>query len=69
MSTAVQSDLLTRKEAAAYIRKRPQTLALWHSTRRYAIPVIKVGRSAMYRKADLDAWLESRTISGDREQK
>lgn len=64
----IQSDLMTREEAAAYIRKRPQTLALWHSTGRYGIPVVKVGRSAMYRKADLDAWLQRRTVGGDSEE-
>ncbi len=31
-----QSDLLTRREAAAYLGVTPETLAVWASTRRYA---------------------------------
>ena len=67
MSTAIlsPSELLTREEAAAYLGVKPQTLAVWHTTRRHKIPLIKVGSKVRYRRADLDAWLESRTIGGD----
>jgi len=58
----IDSGLLTRREAAAYLGVTPDTLAVWFSTRRYPIPVIKVGHLAKYRKADLDRFLESRTI-------
>ncbi len=67
MSTALlsaPSELLTRDEAAAYIGVKPQTLAVWHTTKRYNIPLVKVGSKVRYRRADLDAWLESRTIGG-----
>ena len=57
-----QSDLLTRREAAAYLGVTPETLAVWHCTKRYPIPVVKIGRLAKYRKADLDAFIASRVI-------
>ncbi|SFA75081.1 DNA binding domain-containing protein, excisionase family [Collimonas sp. OK607] len=62
-----QSDLLSREEAAAYLGISPRSLAVWKSVGRYNLPVIKVGRLAKYRKSDLDAWLESRTIGGKSE--
>lgn len=61
-ATVPATDLLTREQAAEYIGCKPQTLAVWHSTRRYDLPVVKVGRLARYRRRDLDAWLESRTV-------
>ena len=41
--------LLTRKEAAEYLGVKELTLALWKSTKRYDLPVVKVGRLAKYR--------------------
>lgn len=58
-----QSDLLTRREAAAYLGVTAETLAVWASTRRYPLRFVKVGRLAKYRKSDLDAFITSRTIS------
>ena len=55
------SALLTRPEAAALLGVSTNTLAVWHCTGRYKIPVVKVGRSVRYRASDLYAWLESRT--------
>lgn len=54
--------LLSRKEAAEYLGLRPQTLATWHVTGRYHLPVVKVGRSVRYRLSDLERWLDARTI-------
>ena len=54
--------LLTRKEAAAYLGVKPQTLAAWHVTGRYNLPVVKVGRAVRYRVADLELWLAGRTV-------
>ena len=53
--------LLTRREAAEILGIRPQTLATWACTDRYALPTIRVGRSVRYRAADLEGWLKSRT--------
>jgi excisionase family DNA binding protein len=57
-----QAELLSRKEAAAYLGVTVQTLAIWKSAERYDLPVIKVGRLARYRKEDLDRFLDSRTV-------
>jgi excisionase family DNA binding protein len=54
--------LLTRKEAAEVLGVRPETLAVWHCTGRYKLPVVKVGRSCRYRLTDLESWLSARTV-------
>ena len=56
------TELLTRGEAAAYLDVQPQTLAVWASTKRYALRYVKVGRCVRYRKADLEAFLNARTV-------
>lgn len=57
------SEMLTPEQAAEYLGLKPQTLAVWRSTGRYSIPFVKVGRNTRYRKADLDKFLEQRTIA------
>ena len=57
-----KAKLLTRTEAAELLGVTVGTLAVWHCTGRYKIPVVKVGRSCRYRLADLEAWIESRTV-------
>ena len=67
MTTALlssPSELLTREQAAEYIGVKPQTLAVWHTTHRYNLPLVKVGSKVRYRKVDLDKWLESRVVGG-----
>jgi excisionase family DNA binding protein len=59
------SDLLTREQAAQYLGLKPQTLSVWACTKRYGLPYLKVGSLARYRRSDLDAWLQSRTVNGD----
>ena len=66
-SELLHSDLLTRGQAAAYLGVTPRTLAVWKSTGRYKLPCVKIGRLAKYRKADLDAFIEQRTVGGDRD--
>lgn len=61
MSMTAVDKLLTRGEAAQFLGVKEQTLALWHSTGRYALPVVHVGRSVRYRTRDLERWLEERT--------
>lgn len=56
----MKTDLLTRKEAAEYLRVSYGTLAVWASTGRHDLPYTMVGGRAMYRKSTLDAWLKSR---------
>ena len=58
------SDLLTRKQAAAYLGVTERTLAVWKCTGRYNLPCVKIGRLAKYRKSDLDAFIARRTVGG-----
>ena len=55
-------DRLPRTEAAAYIGVVPGTLEVWASTGRYDLPFIKIGRRVFYRRSDLDAFIERRTV-------
>ena len=51
--------LMTREEAAAYLQVAPGTLAVWACTKRYNLPLFKVGRRTVrYRRSDLDRFLE-----------
>ena len=63
IQTIIQSDrdLLDEKEAAEVLTLSPGTLSVWRSTGRYALPFLKIGRKVRYRRADLLAWMESRT--------
>lgn len=55
--------LLTRDEAAKFLGVSPITLGLWKSTKRYNLPVVKVGRLAKYRYGDLLDFIERRTVN------
>ena len=59
----MENNLLDEKQAAEFLTVKPETLSVWRSTGRYKIPFVKIGRRVRYRRADLDAWLESRTRS------
>mgnify|MGYP003491382956 CR=1 FL=1 len=56
-------ELFTREQAADYLGVKTQTLSLWACTGRYDLPFIKVGRSVRYKRADLDAFLDSRRVT------
>jgi excisionase family DNA binding protein len=60
MHTATD-ELLTRRETAEFLKLREQTLACMACQGR-GPAYIKCGRAVRYRKSDLDAWLESRTV-------
>lgn len=55
--------LITRAEAAEYLGVKPGTLEVWATNQRYDLKYIKVGRSVRYRIADLEAFIESRTVA------
>lgn len=57
--------LLSRVDAAKILGIHPATLAVWHSTKRHIIPVVKVGARAMYRAADIEAFIKSRTVGAE----
>ena len=52
--------LLTRTEAAAFLRLKPQTLAAW-STRGTGPKVCKLGGKVLYRMEDLQAYINDCT--------
>lgn len=55
--------LLTRRQAAEYLGVSEITLGLWKSTKRYNLPVVKVGRLAKYRYGDLLDFVDQRTVN------
>ncbi|HEX8944812.1 MAG TPA: helix-turn-helix domain-containing protein [Gemmatimonadaceae bacterium] len=52
-------ELMTTGETSQYVRHAVQTLAKW---RCYGLGprYVRVGRSILYDRADVDAWLETR---------
>jgi excisionase family DNA binding protein len=54
-------NLLNENEAATLLYITVGTLRVWRSTGRYEIPYVKIGRLVRYKRADLEAWIESRT--------
>lgn len=64
--TAAQSDeLLTAKQAAAFLKVKPGTLACWRTTKRYPLKYTRVGKSIRYRLSDLQAFLAARDSGAD----
>ena len=55
-----QDPLLSRREAANILGVKETTLAVWHSTGRFNIPVVKVGSLAKYKLSDLQKFLNKR---------
>ena len=60
--TVINSNILTRAQAAEFLGLKPGTLAAWASNHRHSLPFIKVGRRVRYLQSDLEAWLLSRRI-------
>lgn len=63
MDSLNKNRLLNRKEAANYLGIKEITLAIWQSSKRYNIPVVKVGRLAKYRYGDLLEFVARRTVN------
>ena len=61
MSTT--DEWLTRKEAAAYAKTTPATLAQYAYTHRGPKMYKPTGRKVLYRRSDLDAWLMGSEVS------
>ena len=59
---ATGQTLLTRKQAAEALGLKPETLAVWASTKRYSLRYLKVGRYVRYRAEDIEAFLNERTV-------
>lgn len=58
----VKSNLVSRERAAEFLGVRPQTLAAWASSRRYALPFVKIGRRVMYRLSDLQSFIDANVV-------
>lgn len=54
--------LLTPREAAAHLGVAAGTLAIWRCKKRYALRYVKVGSKVRYRLADIEKFLEARTV-------
>lgn len=67
IATMPAEALVTRDQAAEFLGLRPQTLAVWHSTGRYQLKAVKIGRNVRYRVADLRAWIANRTVTNTSE--
>jgi hypothetical protein len=53
-----------RRQAAAYLGVKPQTLAAWAYSGKYKLPFYKVGSKSVYLKSALDRFLRSRVSTG-----
>jgi len=58
------AELLSRKQAAEYLNTTPGTLNYWASTGKHNLPYYRMGTKAVYKRAELDAWLEERKVGG-----
>jgi predicted DNA-binding transcriptional regulator AlpA len=58
-------DLLSPKQVEADYGIPVGTQAIWRSTKRYAIPYIKLGRLVRFDRATIETWLASRTVNGE----
>jgi excisionase family DNA binding protein len=60
----MQKEMLTRKEAAHYLRVSVQTLNNWAGRKEKFIPYYKVGKESQYKISDLNAFIEKCRIGG-----
>ena len=58
-----RSDLLTRSEAAQFLRLSPGTLANWMSNQKQKIPCVKLGGRIYYQEASLKKWIAKQAIN------
>lgn len=56
------SDLLTKREVAARLRRTPRCIELW--MRKRYLPYIKIGRSVYFRWADISTALDRYRVGG-----
>ena len=59
--TTPKTPLLSRREAADFLRLRPQTLAVWAMHGRINLPIVKIGGRVLYRRSDLEALVHRST--------
>ncbi len=54
------AQLMTRAEAARFLRLSPGTLGNWRCSKRVRIPCVRLGWKIFYRASDLEKFIESR---------
>jgi len=54
--------VLSRREAAKYLGIAEKTLAVWASTGRQNLPMVKIGSRVKYRRSALDSFIASREL-------
>jgi excisionase family DNA binding protein len=59
MAQSIQSNLLTREQAAQFLSLKKSTLEAW-AVRGGGPAMVKMGKAVRYRLADLEAFIESR---------
>ena len=57
--------LLSANEAAEILGVHASTLATWRCIHTYQLPYVKVGRLVKYRRSDVEAFIDSRTHTGE----
>jgi excisionase family DNA binding protein len=55
-----KDDLMTKREVMDYLRISLATID--RLIKRYAFPYIKLGKRVLFRRSEIDAYLESKTI-------
>lgn len=63
-ATATDTTLMTQPETAEYLRVAEHTLENWRY-RKIGPRFMKAGGRVLYRRNDIDAWLESSAQGGD----
>lgn len=61
MTEPSYAPLLSTFEAADYLNVPRQTLAVWRHHRTGPV-YVRVGRHVMYRRNDLDAWIDAQAV-------
>ena len=59
ISSSEPKVLMTQCEAAQYLGTSVGVLNVWRHLGKQKIPFVRWGRHIRYRKADLDAWIDS----------
>lgn len=54
------AELLTLREAADYLHRKPCTLYRWRCRKSNPIPCIEIAGRFFYRRADLDTFIKTR---------
>lgn len=61
----IKSELLDEAATAEILQVKTGTLQVWRSTKRYPLPFVKIGRNVRYRRADIDAFIQSRMVGAE----